>query len=150
MARAVADLHRTIDRSLWRQGLTGCWESTLTPAALYPRINIDGRRNTRVLRIQCERYHGPAPVDGMDVCHSCDNKRCCNPRHLRWGTRSDNVRDAVARGQHVSPKRTLTADQVREIRATPNVTRAEWARRLGVDPTTISQAARGLSWKELT
>lgn len=29
----------------------------------------------------------------LHVLHSCDNPRCCNPRHLRWGTVEDNCED---------------------------------------------------------
>lgn len=32
-------------------------------------------------------------------CHKCDNPPCCNPKHLYWGTPSDNMKDAWARGR---------------------------------------------------
>ena len=34
-----------------------------------------------------------------DLCalHSCDNPPCCNPTHLRWGTISENTREAFER-----------------------------------------------------
>jgi hypothetical protein len=40
----------------------------------------------------------PIPV-GMDVMHSCDTPACCNPAHLSVGTRSQNMKDAVAKGR---------------------------------------------------
>lgn len=39
---------------------------------------------------------GPIP-DGMIVMHTCDNRACCNPEHLRLGWQRQNIRDMHAR-----------------------------------------------------
>lgn len=58
--------------------------------------------------------------DGLEVMHTCDVPRCCNPAHLVAGTRTDNMRDAARKGRlHVSrPRRhKVTTDQLAEIDA---------------------------------
>lgn len=98
----------------------------------------------------------PIP-EGVQVCHRCDNPPCCNPAHLFLGTAVENVNDCIAKGRgnraagerHRSAK--LTPEQVRQIRATPNRYGAlsALARELGVSPTTVHNAANGITWKDV-
>lgn len=37
----------------------------------------------------------------LEICHSCDNHKCYNPLHLFFGTRKDNMRDALAKGRMI-------------------------------------------------
>jgi len=36
---------------------------------------------------------------GLHVLHRCDNPRCCNPGHLRFGSIAQNMQDKVAKGR---------------------------------------------------
>lgn len=33
------------------------------------------------------------------LCHACHNARCSNPRHLYWGTYSENLKDSFKAGR---------------------------------------------------
>jgi hypothetical protein len=58
------------------------------------QINID-QHPRRVAPLMCERAHGPRPP-GMVACHApgvCHDPNCINPRHLRWDTQANNLRD---------------------------------------------------------
>lgn len=48
-----------------------------------------GRRSQGAHRRAWELVNGPIP-DGLTVDHACRNTGCCNPRHLRLMTRSEN------------------------------------------------------------
>ena len=37
------------------------------------------------------------------LCHACHNAKCSNPRHLYWGTPTDNHLDQVENGTYRSP-----------------------------------------------
>jgi len=52
-------------------------------------------------RIMCEMVHGPAPDDKPQANHSCGSGHlgCVNPRHLAWGSNSDNQLQRYAHGR---------------------------------------------------
>lgn len=50
-------------------------------------------------RAMYEAVVGPIPK-GMYVLHSCDNRKCVNPAHLRVGTHLENIRDMQAKLRH--------------------------------------------------
>jgi hypothetical protein len=65
----------------------------------YGVLTIDGEQRC-VHVVACELAHGPRPPEKHQVAHSCDNRLCFNPRHLRWATRRENVQDMVSRNRH--------------------------------------------------
>lgn len=82
--------------------ITGCWlwQGFIQPERMtdrgfrvggYGNIGYRGR-NISVHRAVWMIHNGLQPK-GMDVCHTCDVRRCCNPEHLWLGTRSQNLRD---------------------------------------------------------
>ena len=42
--------------------------------------------------------HGKVP-EGMVLSHSCDNRKCVNPRHLSPKTKGENLKEAHDRGR---------------------------------------------------
>ena len=57
-------------------------------------------------RVSFRAYVGDIP-DGMLVCHTCDNRKCFNPKHLFLGSMKDNSQDMMAKGRGVVPKNSV-------------------------------------------
>lgn len=90
------------------------------------------------------------------ACHTCDNPSCCNPAHIYRGTRQDNIRDAIERGQHWTSDQAgeangnskLTADdvdQIRSLMARGAAVKAV-AESYGVSGATIYAIRSGKAW----
>lgn len=102
-------------------------------------------------RVAYELARGTIP-DGLDVCHSCDNRRCVNVEHLFVGTRAENMADAKSKGRTTLGERhglaKLTVESVREIRAMRErgAKYREIAKLFGVSETQAYNVATGRHW----
>ncbi|RWG33996.1 HNH endonuclease [Mesorhizobium sp.] len=104
----------------------------------YGWVQYQGR-SANASRVMCRLAHGDPPTEASEALHSCDNKKCVNPNHLRWGTKPENALDAIERGQRVYKPR-LSKDQFRQIREMRGaVTQREIARRFGITIAYVSK-----------
>jgi len=92
-------------------------------------------------------------VSGLFILHSCDNRPCVNPAHLRAGTPKDNAHDAMVRDRVLFGERNesakLTEAQVLEMR---ELRQAGWkspklAKRFGVAQGIVLQICKGNLWR---
>jgi hypothetical protein len=106
------------------------------------------------LHLMCEAVHGSKPTQDSEVAHSCGRGEtgCIHPKHLRWATRLENIRDKFAHGtmqrgsQIVGAK--LSDAAIVEIRSSRD-SNERMAERYGVGRATISRARSGKTWKHI-
>lgn len=71
-----------------------------SPKWLYDK---NGRTMTQLLahRVAWFLTRGEIGSDHVNnhVCHTCDNRRCCNPAHMFKGSMYDNVWDMIEKGR---------------------------------------------------
>lgn len=117
----------------------------------YGNFGIAGGKTINVHRLAYMIFIGAIP-DGMDVCHTCDVRRCVNQDHLFLGTRLENIQDMVKKGRGCRGEKQgaskLTESQVREIMASKE-TGISLAKKYGVGPQQISRIKNGLRWKHV-
>lgn len=83
-------------------GTDECWEwQASVNQSGYGTVNLVGFYLAH--RLAWYLCCGSIP-EGLLVCHSCDNRLCCNPSHLWLGTNDDNIADMVNKGRANSPK----------------------------------------------
>lgn len=117
-------------------------------------------RVTNASRVAFIMANPEIDVDGLVVCHKCDNPICCNPAHLWLGTHADNLRDCREKGRtryrygadHHRCSAKLTPNLVREAKRLyyqEGVSQSEIGRRWGVHSSVISRAVRGENWSHV-
>ena len=146
-----------------RRGVGECWPWTgVSQINGYGVIGRGGRSAGKVLahRAVFELECGVIPESddwhGTVVMHTCDNRLCCNPAHLRLGSQADNVRDMDNKGRRKSKSvvgeahhnSRFTEQDIRKIRSDPR-SNAELGRVFGCRRQVIGNIRRRISWKHV-
>lgn len=130
-----------------------CWNWTgCTNSEGYGQFKINGKLY-KTHRIVYYLYDGqPKGI----VMHTCDNPKCCNPKHLIDGTMAENSKDMVQKGRAVHPqtkgkdngRSKLTEKKVKQIRKMDG-TLKQIAKKFNVCESTISMIKNRKTWKHI-
>jgi hypothetical protein len=138
------------------------WHSASTTRGYGVIYNNISRKKVLAHRAAWIVTNGPIPdgegAHGTVVMHTCDNRLCCNPAHLRLGTQADNIHDMEAKGRRKHGVRSgerhhgtvLTAADVRKIRAVgdPKLDQ-QLADKFGMAASSIKQVRLRRTWKHI-
>ncbi len=128
---------------------SGCWEWTASNDGRgYGVVWYRGRLQKAHRAFYMESI-GEIP-DGMDLCHSCDNRACVNPAHMFVGSRLENMQDCVRKGRFPrgvhSHKTTIGPEKAALIREDPRSYR-EISAHYGVSMGSITKIKKYGAWK---
>lgn len=128
----------------------GCWnwQAGISPRG-YGRFSLNGTC-MQAHRVAWLFTFGQIP-EGLQVCHHCDNRKCCNPAHLFTGTNAENVADRHSKGRSNAPAceahgmAKLDRQTVAQIRNATGSSRKVGAR-FGISKTHVLRIKNGNSW----
>lgn len=117
-ANTIEDLFANINTQGGDDNL--CWPWTGGASSLYkdrPYFQYEGQR-WLAYRLMYTLVNGEIP-EGKVIRHLCDNSLCCNPKHLKPGTKSENETD-----KYENDRAGLPVAVVREIKRLLQTTNA--------------------------
>lgn len=107
--------------------------------------------------VVCQLAHGAKPTLKHECCHECGNGHlgCVNPRHLYWGTRAENVQDAIRHGTaysfepvkgEKSPAAKYSDEYIAKVRAalSSGERQTSVAKRFGISQSHVSRIKNGV------
>jgi hypothetical protein len=137
-----------------------CWYWLKYSRGGYGYFRLGGQYPTH--RLMWMLHHKKSIPAGKEICHTCDNTLCVNPKHLYIGTHSDNMKDRRDRNRQNTPfgsgvrTSSLTDEIVCYLRTVyPNCDSvskdelAKLANEYGVRPYTIYRAIANITWKHV-
>lgn len=138
-----------------RRGPDECWNWTRPPRDDgYVYVGVCNGVNRYAHRIAYTLANPGVRLGRHDIVrHTCDNRRCCNPAHLRLGTQADNIDDKVAKGRQARGAQIgsakVTDEVVRELvakYAAGGTSSVKLAREYGLSKATVLRILRGEYW----
>ena len=76
------------------------WGASVQPNG-YGQSRLAGK-TIKAHRLAFELTYGPIP-EGKHILHQCDDRLCCNPKHLKAGTHVENMADMMRRKRKQCP-----------------------------------------------
>lgn len=111
------------------------------------------KREINVHRYVCLMTHGEPAKDRNQAAHSCGNRKCINPKHLRWATKEENEADKLIHGTIAMgtrlPQAKLNEETVKEI-LNSEESGFYLADKYGISPSSIYRIRHGISWKHVS
>lgn len=153
----MVDMHSAAERR------TECWtwRGAVAKGSGYGVFN-DGEKARLAHVFAFELTRPGLSRDGLVVRHTCDNRLCVNPLHLRLGSHADNTRDMDERGRRVSnPAKgslhhatKLEEWQVREARSLYQYRELGWtiaklAKKYAISESAMASIIKRRTWKHV-
>lgn len=147
-----------IEDVFWKKvdirGKDDCWNwlGCIDKATGYGKFRYNNVNNMLPHRVAYYITLGDIP-DGHFVCHTCDNRSCCNPKHLFIGSPLDNVNDMISKGRNPIGEKDGTAIltekdviEIRELLQKGKHTQVEIGKIYGVKSVTICAIKSRRNW----
>lgn len=136
-----------------------CIVPEFQPNAEYPVKKI-GDTYIKIGLVILSRCKGDRPNKYLVMRHLCGRSRCCNPKHLEWGTQKENAEDRKRHGtepnrrgeNNVRAKLTekdviwIRANHIRGKGPYHRSNTEDLANKYGVTKATILNIIRGATW----
>lgn len=152
----------TVEQRFWSKvdrsaGQDACWPwKPPKDRKGYGEFHVSPERGkVRAHTFAVELTTGEPCPPGNEGCHRCDNPPCCNPLHVYYGTRQQNVDDMLRRRRNqygsrhsMSLLNEATVLKIRERYAAGETTPA-LAAEFGVSSGCITDIVNGRNWKHV-
>lgn len=155
---SITELSEKTQKRFWakvdRRSPNECWPWVASVNRYgYGKFSVtnDGRQHDPMPHQIALLLSGKERPNSLWALHTCDNRMCCNPAHLYWGTPRENARDMVTRHRSLTGSRNhaaiLSELDVKVIRAEAMFFREGLAKRFGVSLQCIDEAISRKTWK---
>lgn len=118
----------------------------------YGKVKISGKMYLCHRLAFSSFYEIDYPDSSVNIMHSCDNPKCCNPFHLRQGTLKENMQDMIRKGRqskNSKPNRHMTKESAECLRKEflNGSSKLSLSRKYNISPQTVRQIIKNEIWK---